>query len=125
MRQRLQKQKAKRHQEKPQGEGQEKPGGSKLFCGLCVLRAKFSGNGVAGTVAAKKAQCLNDRHDGKYDANGSGGTGADAAHEKGVRHIIEGCDHHADDGRHRQTADQTGDRGLRHHLIFFILRFSV
>ena len=76
---------------------------SSFFCpaaGKCFARAHAQG----------KAYCLDQGHQGEYDAHGTGGTGADLRHEISVGHVVHRCHQHADDGGNGQAGDQPPHR---------------
>ena len=75
---------------------------------------------VARAVAEEEAHGLDESHIGKRDADAGSGLGGEMADEGSVDDVVEGCDHHTDHRRHRQTQHQPRHRRARHFLVFGI-----
>ena len=83
-----------------------------------VLRAELTGNVVARALSEEKADRLDKRHERKHDTDCAGRARTEPPDKKSVGHVVNGCDQHADDGRHGHFTDQRLDWRLSHLNIF-------
>ena len=96
----------------------EKTGRRHAFSLLAVLRAELTGNVVARALSEEKADRLDKRHERKHDTDCAGRARTEPPDKKSVGHVVNGCDQHADDGRHGHFTDQRLDWRLSHLNIF-------
>ena len=75
-------------------QSREKAGGRKPGGGGGVAAAQAAADDGAGPVAQHKAQRLDDGHQAGNNAHGTGRTGGDLAHKKGVGQIVDAGDQH-------------------------------
>lgn len=121
MAERVQKGQPCRHDHQSHNKCRHKAGGGHLGRLVELLGSQLAGHVVARAVAEKEAEGLNHGHHGKRDAHGPCGAGPHLAHEKRVRHVVEGGDQHADNRRPCQLTDQMWNRLLGHMDKFFFL----
>ena len=86
--------KARHGQHHAKHQSREKAGGRKPGGGGGVAAAQAAADDGAGPVAQHKAQRLDDGHQAGNNAHGTGRTGGDLAHKKGVGQIVNAGDQH-------------------------------
>ena len=86
--------KARHGQHHAKHQSREKAGGRKPGGGGGVAAAQAAADDGAGPVAQHKAQRLDDGHQAGNNAHGTGRTGGDLAHKKGVGQIVDAGDQH-------------------------------
>ena len=144
----VQKKKAKERHDPPRQHCRKKSRGGIGGSLVHLLRAKGAGADAAASLSEHKTEGLYDGHESKYNAHRAGGAGARGtvlllahakkagtvpADEKGICHIINACDQHAD-GRRDAKLDHKRRNGCLRHLPklrllsfchFLIVHFSV
>ena len=81
---------------------------------------QFPGHVVSGSLAEEEAAGLNDRHQRKGNAHSARGAGGvQFSNEKGICHVVNGGNQHADDGGNRHFTNQGANGRLGHLLKFF------
>ena len=104
-------------------DGREKAGCCHIGGFLIVFLAQFTGNIIAAALTEEETHSLNDRHHGEHDTHSAGGGIALEHTDKiGIRHIVEGCDQHADDAGYCQFANQPTHGRFGHLPVFLFLR---
>ena len=110
------------HRQKETGDGH---GGR----GFIVLLAKLPRDEISAAVAEEEADGLDNRHQGKHNANRAGGTVAFQHTDKEcIRHVVESRYQHTDNAWRSHAADQGANGRFGHQAIFFLLhpvRFAV
>ena len=87
---------------------------------LVALLSQQTGDVIATARAKGKSNGLDDGHQGESYTHGAGGAGADLSHKKGIGHVVNGGDHHADDGGDCQAHDELRNGGFRHTAELFL-----
>ena len=109
---------------KPREQGQEEPGGGHVGSFLRMMLAQLPGDKVSAAVAKEESHSLDHCHHGEHHAHSTGGGIAfQHADEKGIRHVVKGCDQHAENTGDRQAADQPAHRLLCELMEFQLLLF--
>ena len=93
---------------------------SHLFGKLPLSGADGTCNVIAASHTDHEGQGLYDRHGRKYDADGTRSTGTKLTYKKGISHIINRCDQHADNGWHSQLWNDPVDWCICHLIILIV-----
>ncbi len=125
--QRLDRQRAEDHKQYTEDDGQCETGGSNRIRLFLLLRAQLRADQAQGAHANTEAYRLDNRHQGKYNADGSGSAGSDLRYKVGISGIVDRTHKLAACRRNRHGSDQTRDRRLGHTpmLFFFCIIHSI
>ena len=116
---------AKHRNHQPHTKSGKETDGCKAFCQFPVSGSDQSRDVVAGADADHEGQCLNDGHCGKNNAHGTGGTGPELTYKKSIRHVVDGCHQHTDDGRNGQLRDHASYRRMGHFIVLVMCFFRL